>query len=83
MGPGNIIIDMCVACNLIWLDYGELIKVVEAPGKDRGEWHKGRDELDSEKSQRMEKRESKPGRFEKKVLEVIEDFISFLGTSES
>ena len=82
MGPGNIIIDMCVACNLIWLDYGELTKVVEAPGKDRGEWHKGRDEPDSEKSQRMEKRESKPGRLEKKVLEVIEDFISYLGTSE-
>lgn len=36
LGPGNIIIDTCDACNLIWLDYGELTKAVDAPGKDRG-----------------------------------------------
>lgn len=35
-GPGNIIIDTCHACDLIWLDYGELQKVVDAPGRDRG-----------------------------------------------
>lgn len=35
-GPGNIIIDTCHTCDLIWLDYGELQKVVNAPGKDRG-----------------------------------------------
>ena len=35
-GPGNIIIDTCHPCDLIWLDYGELQKVVNAPGSDRG-----------------------------------------------
>jgi len=35
-GPGNIIIDTCHPCDLIWLDYGEIQKVVNAPGKDRG-----------------------------------------------
>jgi Zn-finger nucleic acid-binding protein len=35
-GPGNIVIDTCHSCDLIWLDYGELQKVVNAPGRDRG-----------------------------------------------
>jgi Zn-finger nucleic acid-binding protein len=35
-GPGNIVIDTCNSCDLIWLDYGELRKVVNAPGRDRG-----------------------------------------------
>ena len=34
-GPGNIIIDTCGACQLIWLDHGELGSVVDAPGRDR------------------------------------------------
>ena len=36
MGPGNIVIDTCHHCDLIWLDYGEITKVVNAPGRDRG-----------------------------------------------
>ena len=35
-GPGNIVIDTCHPCDMIWLDYGELQKVVSAPGRDRG-----------------------------------------------
>lgn len=35
-GPGNIVIDTCHSCDMIWLDYGELQKVVNAPGRDRG-----------------------------------------------
>jgi Zn-finger nucleic acid-binding protein len=35
-GPGNIVIDTCHNDDLIWLDYGELNKVVNAPGRDRG-----------------------------------------------
>jgi Zn-finger nucleic acid-binding protein len=35
-GPGNIVIDTCHENDLIWLDYGELSKVVNAPGRDRG-----------------------------------------------
>ena len=35
-GPGRIVIDTCDACNLVWLDHGELDRVVDAPGRDRG-----------------------------------------------
>ena len=35
-GPGNIVMDSCPACDLIWLDYGELKQVIDAPGLDRG-----------------------------------------------
>jgi Zn-finger nucleic acid-binding protein len=35
-GPGNIVVDNCEKCQIIWLDYGELKKVINAPGRDRG-----------------------------------------------
>src|SRR5262245_3270366 len=35
-GPGNVVIDSCEPCELIWLDFGELRQIVAAPGKDRG-----------------------------------------------
>ena len=35
-GPGNVVIDSCSRCDLIWLDFGELRQITEAPGKDRG-----------------------------------------------
>ena len=53
LGPGNIVIDTCGTCNLIWLDHGELDKVINAPGSDRGRgaralakkyWEKSREE---------------------------------------
>jgi Zn-finger nucleic acid-binding protein len=34
-GPGNIIIDTCPGCDLVWLDAGELRRAVDAPGADR------------------------------------------------
>ena len=34
-GPGNIIIDTCERCNLLWLDPGELTRIAQAPGRDR------------------------------------------------
>jgi Zn-finger nucleic acid-binding protein len=34
-GPGNIVIDTCPRCDVIWLDFGELKQVADAPGKDR------------------------------------------------
>lgn len=34
-GPGNIVIDACGACQLLWLDHGELAAVIDAPGRDR------------------------------------------------
>jgi Zn-finger nucleic acid-binding protein len=35
-GPGNVVIDSCPACDLVWLDFGELKQITAAPGKDRG-----------------------------------------------
>ena len=35
-GPGNVIIDSCTGCDLVWLDFGELAQIADAPGKDRG-----------------------------------------------
>jgi Zn-finger nucleic acid-binding protein len=35
-GPGNVVLDNCAACDLIWLDFGELKQIVAAPGRDRG-----------------------------------------------
>jgi Zn-finger nucleic acid-binding protein len=34
-GPGNFVIDTCQACDLVWLDAGELRRAVDAPGSDR------------------------------------------------
>ncbi|MBI5030777.1 MAG: zf-TFIIB domain-containing protein [Chloroflexi bacterium] len=33
-GPGNIVIDNCYTCSLVWLDYGELNRILTAPGED-------------------------------------------------
>jgi Zn-finger nucleic acid-binding protein len=32
-GPGNIVIDTCMHCNLAWLDHGELSKITRSPGR--------------------------------------------------
>lgn len=35
-GPGNVVIDTCSRCDVIWLDHGELKQIADAPGRDRG-----------------------------------------------
>ena len=35
-GPGNVVIDTCRKCDLVWLDFGELQQIGDAPGFDRG-----------------------------------------------
>jgi Zn-finger nucleic acid-binding protein len=35
-GPGVVVIDNCTGCDLIWLDFGEMRQIVDAPGRDRG-----------------------------------------------
>jgi Zn-finger nucleic acid-binding protein len=35
-GPGNVVLDTCDACDTIWLDFGELKHITDAPGRDRG-----------------------------------------------
>ena len=34
-GPGNIVIDTCPPCHMVWLDAGELQRAIDAPGRDR------------------------------------------------
>jgi Zn-finger nucleic acid-binding protein len=34
-GPGNIVIDTCPTCDVVWLDAGELGRAIDAPGPDR------------------------------------------------
>jgi Zn-finger nucleic acid-binding protein len=34
-GPGNIVIDSCPPCDVVWLDAGELQRAIDAPGRDR------------------------------------------------
>ena len=36
-GPGNIVIDNCNECMLVWLDYGEMNRILTAPGDDRAD----------------------------------------------
>ena len=38
-GPGNVVIDSCATCDVIWLDFGEMRQIVDAPGRDRGSRH--------------------------------------------
>lgn len=38
-GPGNVVIDSCMRCDLVWLDFGEIRQIVDAPGADRGSRH--------------------------------------------
>ncbi len=33
-GPGNVIVDSCDGCTLIWFDRGELTRIAQAPGED-------------------------------------------------
>ena len=35
-GPGSLIFDTCDACDLVWLELGELNKIADAPGAARG-----------------------------------------------
>ncbi len=31
LGPGSIVIDICERCSLVWLDHGEITRIMEAP----------------------------------------------------
>lgn len=45
-GPGNVVIDTCDTCNVVWLDFGELKQIVDAPGQDRGGRERSAGQLD-------------------------------------
>lgn len=36
-GPGNVVVDTCDGCLLIWLDRGELTRIAHAPDEDTAE----------------------------------------------
>ena len=59
LGPGSIIIDTCDQCDLIWLDYHELDKIVNAPGKDRGMPRQEQDETSCEQQNNEQNRDLK------------------------
>ena len=35
-GPGSVVIDSCAQCKLVWLDHGELGRIIRAPGRRAG-----------------------------------------------
>jgi len=35
-GPGSVVIDSCSQCKLVWMDHGELGRIVRAPGQRAG-----------------------------------------------
>ena len=45
-GPGSVVIDSCESCHVVWLDFGELRQIADAPGKDRGRAIRPRDRGD-------------------------------------
>ncbi len=34
-GPGNLVVDNCVHCRLLWLDNAEFRRVIRSPGRER------------------------------------------------
>lgn len=73
LGPGNIVIDTCHDDDVIWLDFGELNKVVNAPGRDRGVPRKKPKKEEGEKEQSKKKKTSV---FEKAFYDMLESFFS-------
>lgn len=71
MGPGTIVIDTCDQCNIIWLDYGELGQVVNAPGKDRGKGIQQVFERMNDEHKRMKKKKVK-SKYEYDLLELLD-----------
>jgi Zn-finger nucleic acid-binding protein len=74
LGPGSIVIDTCGTCNLIWLDHGELGKVVNAPGKDRGVPQFERGDYLWEKEGKQ-KKDNEPDPHEIDLLDLLKDLL--------
>ena len=78
LGPENIVIDTCVGCKLIWLDYGELSKVINAPGRDRGVPKSDQAEFEWEKAEKKmrKKGKKKQNNLEIDLLDLLDDILS-------
>ena len=35
-GPGNVVVDSCTDCHLVWLDHGEMARIERSPGRRYG-----------------------------------------------
>jgi len=33
-GPGNLIVDNCIHCSMLWLDHNEFKRIIRAPGRE-------------------------------------------------
>ncbi|MFV1949165.1 MAG: zf-TFIIB domain-containing protein [Anaerolineales bacterium] len=75
LGPGNIVIDTCNTDDLIWLDYGELNKVVSAPGRDRGVPRR-KPEKEHQKDKKDESKKDKRSALELFLYKIGEAFFS-------
>ncbi len=64
MGPGAIVVDTCSHCDVIWLDYRELDRAVNAPGKDRG---KARQEEERREEELLRKQGQQPPKKKRKA----------------
>lgn len=73
LGPGNIVIDTCHEDDLIWLDYGELNKVVDAPGRDRGVPRKKPKEKEQEEEKGKKKKRTA---FEQGLVDLLLSYFS-------
>lgn len=47
-GPGNVVIDSCEECSLIWLDRGELMRIAHAPDSSPASFSSSSEDIDSE-----------------------------------
>jgi Zn-finger nucleic acid-binding protein len=68
-GPGNVVIDTCDRCDVVWLDFRELTQIADAPGSDRGPGARLRhDNVREERDvlQMLANRFGRPGRTEKR-----------------
>ena len=34
-GPGNVVVDNCITCGILWLDYDEINRIVQTPERRR------------------------------------------------
>ena len=75
LGPGNIVIDTCHTDDLIWLDYGELNKIVNAPGRDRG-IPRVKPEKEQKKDKKDKSKKGKRSALELFLSEIAEAFFS-------
>lgn len=71
LGPGTLVIDTCKHCNLIWLDNGELNRVINAPGNDRG---KGTPPFPHELNHRPKKTATQGDRYNLNLRKLLDKF---------